>query len=119
MRHRATEIGDRWNVDLRFEEVEHIAPMTVSKTGRALAAHLVSAAGELGWHLELEDNRGGVSFPNFLPDPAALSVIDGLGPVGGGMHTREEYLEIESLRRRIALIAEALIFIRDHRRTGL
>jgi acetylornithine deacetylase/succinyl-diaminopimelate desuccinylase-like protein len=54
-----------------------------------------------------------VSFPNFLPDPAAVCVVDGLGPVGGGMHTRQEHLDIESLRRRIALIAEALVYVRD------
>jgi acetylornithine deacetylase/succinyl-diaminopimelate desuccinylase-like protein len=56
-----------------------------------------------------------VSFPNLLPDPTAACVIDGLGPVGGGMHTREEYVSLESLERRINLIAEALIYVRDHR----
>ena len=60
-------------------------------------------------------NRGGVSFPNFLPDPSAVCVLDGLGPVGGGMHTRNEYLNLCSLERRIHLIAEALIYVRDHR----
>ena len=41
--------------------------------------------------------------------------IDGLGPVGGGMHTREEYVDLESLERRIGLISEALVFARDNR----
>ena len=31
-----------------------------------------------------------------------------LGPVGGGMHTREEYVEVESLARRIRLPADLL-----------
>ena len=31
-----------------------------------------------------------------------------LGPVGGGMHTREEYVEVESLARRIRLLADLL-----------
>ncbi len=84
-------------------------------SNRALADHLVTAAAAAGWKLELESNRGGVSFPNFLPDPAAVCVLDGLGPVGGGMHTRGEYLDLRSLERRIHLIAEALIFVRDHR----
>ena len=115
MRDLAAEIGGRWSVELTFEEVEHIPPMTVSDSGRKLADHLVTSAERTDWRLELEDNRGGVSFPNFLPDPSAAAVIDGLGPVGGGMHTRDEYLDLESLQRRIGLIAEALLFIRDDR----
>jgi di/tripeptidase len=35
-------------------------------------------------------------------------VLDGLGPVGGGMHTREEYLELRSLERRVVLLADLL-----------
>jgi len=109
-------IGARWDVDMRFEVVEQIPPVTESTAGKDLAEHLVSAAESAGWRLELETNRGGVSFPNFLPDPAAAAVIDGLGPVGGGMHTRDEFLDLESLQRRIVLIAEALLFIRDRSR---
>jgi glutamate carboxypeptidase len=52
--------------------------------------------------------RGGISFPNFLPDPATLPVLDGLGPVGGGMHTRGEYVSLVSLERRVALLADLL-----------
>ena len=114
MRGRAERVGLDWDVEMSFEEVEHIPPMAVSKSGRLLADHLVSIASRDGWRLDLEANRGGVSFPNFLPDPVGTTIIDGLGPVGGGMHTREEYLDIRSLERRIPLIAEALLFIRDN-----
>jgi glutamate carboxypeptidase len=106
--------ANHWGVDMRLIEVEHIHPMAVSGAGTALADHLVSAAENAGWHLELERNRGGVSFPNFLPEQLNAGVIDGLGPVGGGMHTRDEYLDLQSLERRIALIAEALLYIRDN-----
>ena len=64
--------------------------------------------GRAGWRLEIEDDRGGISFSNFLPDPSAIPILDGLGPVGGGMHTREEFMELESLDRRIALLADLL-----------
>ena len=52
--------------------------------------------------------RGGISFPNFLLDPGRIPVLDGLGPVGGGMHTREEFVDLRSLRRRIVLLADLL-----------
>lgn len=35
-----------------------------------------------------------------------MPVLDGLGPVGGGMHTREEFVDLASLHRRIVLLAD-------------
>jgi glutamate carboxypeptidase len=115
MRRLAASLAAERGVDLEFTEGENILPMAVSESNRALADHLVDTAADAGWKLELESNRGGVSFPNFLPDPSSVCVLDGLGPVGGGMHTRDEYLDLRSLERRIHLIAEALVFVRDHR----
>jgi glutamate carboxypeptidase len=115
MQRLAGRLAADWGVDLEFAEGENIPPMAVSERNRKLADHLVATAAEAGWTLELEPNRGGVSFPNFLPDPSAVCVLDGLGPVGGGMHTRGEYLDLRSLERRIHLIAEALVYVRDHR----
>jgi glutamate carboxypeptidase len=108
MRASVTDFADRWGVEMHFEVVEEILPMPPSGSGCELAARLVEAAAVDGWRLELETDRGGVSFPNFLPDPAAIPVIDGLGPAGDGMHTRDEYVSLESLERRIALIARLL-----------
>jgi glutamate carboxypeptidase len=68
----------------------------------------VALATAAGWSLEIENERGGISFPNFLPDPGRIPVLDGLGPVGGGMHTREEYVDLRSLRRRIVLLADLM-----------
>lgn len=65
-------------------------------------------AAERGWRLEVEEERGGISFPNFLPDPGRIPILDGLGPVGGGMHTREEFVDLRSLRRRIVLLADLM-----------
>jgi glutamate carboxypeptidase len=72
----------------------------------------VALAAARGWHLHVERERGGISFPNFLADPGHIPVLDGLGPVGGGMHTRDEQIELASLRRRIVLLAD-LLAIRD------
>jgi len=114
MKGEATDLSKLWGVDFEFNEIENIPPMVASGKNRDLARHLAGCAKKAGWKLELESNRGGVSFPNFLPDPSAIRVLDGLGPVGDGMHTRGEYVNLRSLERRIRLIAEALIYVRDH-----
>jgi glutamate carboxypeptidase len=113
LRAMASETADRWGVEIHFETVEEILPMPPSGGSAELASRLVEAAAADGWLLELETDRGGVSFPNFLPDPASTPVLDGLGPVGSGMHTREESVSLVSLERRIRLIAEALELLKD------
>ncbi|MCU0303846.1 MAG: M20/M25/M40 family metallo-hydrolase [Thermoanaerobaculales bacterium] len=111
MRDHVAAAAARWQVELHFEVVDEILPVPPSSAGAGLAATLVEAAAADGWTLELETDRGGVSFPNFLPDPSAVPVIDGLGPVGCGMHTRDEYVSLRSLERRIHLIAQALVML--------
>jgi glutamate carboxypeptidase len=69
---------------------------------------VVSLAAARGLRLDVEEDRGGVSFPNFLAEPGKVPVVDGLGPVGEGMHTREEWLDLRSLERRIVLFADVL-----------
>jgi len=108
MRKRARDAAKSWGVDIQFEVVEEILPLPPSDAGAEFARLLVEAAAADGWTLDVETDRGGVSFPNFLPDPSAVPVIDGLGPVGDGMHTREEFVSLASLDRRIKLIAHLL-----------
>ncbi|HEX6803686.1 MAG TPA: M20 family metallopeptidase [Terriglobales bacterium] len=60
-------------------------------------------ARELGWDLE-EAAVGGGSDGNFT---AALGIptLDGLGAVGGGAHSPDEFIEVSELPRRAALLA--------------
>jgi glutamate carboxypeptidase len=84
-------------------------PRVTSRGGGALLVERVLAlAAQRGWTLHVEKDRGGISFPNYLEGDTDLPVLDGLGPVGSGMHTREEYLDLQSLQRRIVLLADLL-----------
>jgi glutamate carboxypeptidase len=85
-----------------------IPPVDPDSPHSALSRRAVALAADRGWSLEVETDRGGISFPNFLPDPSRIPILDGLGPVGGGMHTREEFVDLRSLRRRIVLLADLL-----------
>ena len=70
-------------------------------------ARLFEIAREIGEELGLrieEGSTGGASDGNFT---AAMGIptLDGLGPIGDGAHSLEEYVEISSLPERAALIA--------------
>jgi glutamate carboxypeptidase len=105
----AARVGAATGASLRFDRAATIPPVDPGNTRqRAGCARAVALAAARGWRLEVEKERGGISFPNFLPTPGRVPVLDGLGPVGGGMHTRDEYVELASLRRRIVLLADLL-----------
>jgi glutamate carboxypeptidase len=70
--------------------------------------HLVEIARQEGKGLDLDivaERKGGVSDANGLVE-AGIPALDSLGPVGGGMHDlKREYLRVDSLPVRGALLA--------------
>ena len=108
LRELAEDVGIFSRTAVTFTTGPEIPPVDPEGPHAALCRHAVELAAARGWRLEVETDRGGISFPNFLPDPNRLPILDGLGPVGGGMHTREEFVSLESLRRRIVLLADLL-----------
>jgi glutamate carboxypeptidase len=104
----AARVGAATGTALAWTRGAIIPPVDPRGPQRAWCGRAVAHAAARGWRLEIEERRGGISFPNFLPDPGRLPVLDGLGPVGGGMHTRDEYVDLVSLRRRIVLLADLL-----------
>lgn len=109
---RLRSIGDRvaadFDVTTSFTSGEAVSPVDPHGPGRELVARAVALAAERGWRLEVEEDRGGISFPNFLPCTVSVPVLDGLGPVGTGMHTPEERVSLTSLSRRTVLLADLL-----------
>ena len=105
----ARDVATATGTSLGFGVVgPYIPPVDPYGPQTAWTRRAVDLAAAQGWDLEIETARGGISFPNFLPDPTRIPVLDGLGPIGGGMHTREEYVELRSLGRRIVLLADLL-----------
>lgn len=102
-----SEVAAARDVGLSFRSGGWIDPVDAGGPGADLASRAVEFAARRDWRLEVERERGGISLPNFLARPE-LPVLDGLGPVGGGMHTREEYVDLGSLERRALLLADLL-----------
>jgi glutamate carboxypeptidase len=104
----ASETARESGCEMTFHSDTPVPPVDPHGPFSAWTERAIELAARRGWRLEVEGERGGISFPNFLPDPGRLPVLDGLGPVGGGMHTREEFVSLRSLERRVALIADLL-----------
>ncbi len=63
-------------------------------------------AADLGLDLKMGGTGGG-SDANFVA-PLGVPVLDGLGALGGGMHSDREFVHVESLPERAALLAALL-----------
>ena len=62
----------------------------------------------LALQLELrEGSTGGGSDANLVA-PFGVAILDGLGPLGNGAHTRTEALRVEKFAPRVALLAAIL-----------
>ena len=104
----ASEIADQHQVTVGFQILERVPALPPLEGSRRWARLAIELAEKNGWHLESEEDRRGISFPNMLENPSSVPTLDGLGPVGGGMHTREEYIDLRSLERRISWLADLL-----------
>src|SRR6185295_2018863 len=104
----ARDVAVATGTSLAFGLGQSIPPVDPHGPHIAWSQRAVELAAKRGWSLAIETERGGISFPNFLADPGRVPVLDGLGPIGGGMHTREEFVDLRSLRRRIVLLADLL-----------
>jgi glutamate carboxypeptidase len=83
-------------------------PMERTDAIAALAARAASLADELGFPLR-DAATGGASDANTIA-AAGTPVLDGLGPVGGDDHSPAEWLELDSIVPRTALLAGLIGF---------
>jgi glutamate carboxypeptidase len=81
----------------------------MEKLGRSgrLADQVIALAGRLGFETK-DSATGGASDANTTSGMGVPS-IDGLGPIGGMDHSPEEYLEVDSIVPRTALVAALLL----------
>lgn len=73
---------------------------------RRLEALALAAAAELGFGVE-GASTGGASDASFVA-AEGTPVLDGLGPIGGLGHSPEEYIELDSIVPRTALLARLI-----------
>ena len=77
--------------------------MPMTRAIAALADLAVRCAAELGFETAAA-STGGLSYANLLA-ALGLPVLDGLGPIGGLDHSPNEYILVDSIVPRTALLA--------------
>lgn len=102
----ATEVPD---VTVDFEPMARWWPMEKLARSSRLVEHAKAVAGGLGFSVD-DAATGGASDANTTAGMGIAS-IDGLGPIGGGDHGPAEYLEVDSIVPRTALVAGLLLSI--------
>jgi len=78
-------------------------PMEKTAASQRLVDTAVEVAEELGFPLH-DTATGGASDGN-TTSAAGCPTLDGLGPIGGGAHGRDEWLDVDSIVPRTALLA--------------
>ena len=87
--------------------VRGMTPMPRTARTEALAARAQAIYGELGLKLTMEGS-GGAADANFASG-AWAAVLDGFGIVGGGIHTEDEYAELNSIPPRLYLLTRMIM----------
>ncbi len=95
--------GTRCRVDV----ISGRPPMQQSPGNRSLFQTTADIANCMGYPVK-EQFRFGVSDANFIAD-LNVPVLDGLGPIGGRDHSRDEYMIKDSLLQRTLLLSCSII----------
>lgn len=81
-------------------------PMEYTSGTEKLVRLIQEEAEKLG--LEVDHTATGGGSDGSFPSSMGVDTVDGLGPVGGGQHSDDEYLEIQTLPERAELFIEVL-----------
>jgi glutamate carboxypeptidase len=85
----------------------HAPPMPKTPGNARLVELAQATARELGFEVVDCPITGGTSDANYVA-AQGVPVIDGLGPIGGNDHSPAEYLELDSILPRTAMLAGLL-----------
>ncbi len=102
----ATAVAD---TTVEVEEMNRHWPMEKGTDGARLVDHAVSLAAALGFSLA-DASTGGASDANTTAGMGVPS-LDGLGPVGGNDHSPREYVDLDSVAPRMALLAGLMLAV--------
>jgi glutamate carboxypeptidase len=91
------------DVTVEFDSMSGFPPMEKTEATGTLVERAQAIARDLGFEVK-DASTGGASDANPVAG-LGVPVLDGLGPIGGDDHSPSEWLDLESVVPRIALLA--------------
>lgn len=110
------ELGQRRLVpgtSAAVHQIDVCPPMEATHASRTLLAEAQGLAADLGLRFD-GVHTGGVGDANLVAG-TGTPVLDGLGPVGGADHSPDEWLDLDSVPQRVALLAALTARVGDRR----
>ncbi|MGY5036097.1 M20 family metallopeptidase [Streptomyces sp. 900116325] len=98
---------------VRVEQLDLCPPMEGTDASRQILRAAQTIGNDMGLSIGAAVT-GGVGDANFIAG-AGIPVLDGLGPVGGGDHSPEEWLDTTTIAARVALLASLIAELGDSR----
>jgi glutamate carboxypeptidase len=104
----AARIGDAVRIDDRIsvEFFSHRPGLPATDRTSWILGLVEEAGRDVGLQIESVDSMAAGS--SAFVDSATVPVLDGMGPAGGALMTPDEYIEVESLPTRAALLARTI-----------
>lgn len=97
----------RYKTETSWKIVDDCPPFTLTRRSKKLARRFAALTSQLEGRKVYSQPAGGAGDVNYLATPENF-VLDGLGPVGGEMHTDQEFVHIDTLRTRAQSLAAFL-----------
>lgn len=97
----------RYQPDTQFEILDDCPPFSPSFSSRGWIKRYINAIAEIEKARPLSKLAGGAGDVNYFSRPGVI-VLDGLGPIGGNMHTEDEFIYVPSLTSRAHALASFL-----------
>lgn len=105
-------ISGNFPTSTKFEIVDDCPPFSLTRRSKRLAHMYAALCSQLENRKVFSQPAGGAGDVNYLSRPENF-ILDGLGPIGGEMHTGQEFLHIESLATRSKALAGMLLHLQS------
>ncbi len=100
----------KFRTETRFEIVDDCPPFSLTRRSKKLAAEYAESVSQLEGRKVRSEPSGGAGDVNYLSTKDNF-VLDGLGPVGGNMHTHHEFIRVPTLETRARALADFLAYL--------
>jgi glutamate carboxypeptidase len=107
-----TSVCGRYRTEASWKIVDDCPPFTLTRRSRKLARRFAALTSQLEGRKVYSQPAGGAGDVNYLATTGNF-VLDGLGPVGGEMHTDQEFIHIDTLKTRSQALAGFLCHLQN------